>query len=150
MVVLTCLLNMDGTTWNVDAIADAFHRFFLEHPEKRFDYHELESSSDPEDFPLRRVRAKLLQMPLYYLSNTENDWFILDKPGGTFSIKPELEPWWNDPFSAAWWPTVFVLPWCATFHERHRSRRSYTPETFSGAAFRWAVISPLGFAANGL
>jgi len=43
-------------------------------------------------------QAKPLQMPLHFLSNKDTDWFILDKENGTFSIKPELTPWWNGPF----------------------------------------------------
>ena len=98
MVVLTCLLNMPGTTWDVEAIAAAFHRFFLDNRDKLFDYDDLAGSKDPESFPLSRVKAKLLQMPLHYLSNTDADWFILDKASGTFSIKPEIARYWNDPF----------------------------------------------------
>jgi hypothetical protein len=43
----------------------------------------------PEDFSINI---------LTYNKEKETDWFILDKPGNTFSIKPELAPWWNDPF----------------------------------------------------
>jgi len=98
MVVLTCLLNMDGTTWDIDTIASAFHRFFLEYPEKCFDYDDLAGSPDPENFPLNRVKSKLLQMPLNYLSNTDEDWFLLDRNKGTFSLKPEIIPFWNAAF----------------------------------------------------
>jgi len=45
-----------------------------------------------------QVKAKLLQMPLHFLSNTDSDWFTLDKPNNTFSLKPDLAPYWNDPF----------------------------------------------------
>jgi hypothetical protein len=98
MVVLNSLLNMPGTEWDIDAIAKAFYGFFMDHPEKRFDYDELAASTNPEQFPLPKVKSKLLQMPLNFLSNAETDWFILDKTGNTFSIKPELAPYWNDPF----------------------------------------------------
>jgi superfamily II DNA or RNA helicase/HKD family nuclease len=98
MAVLTCLLDMPGVTWYIDAIAARFHRFFMDHPDKRFDYDELAAAPDPENFPLTKVKAKLLQMPLHFLSNTEKDWFTLDKASNTFSLKPELTPYWNDPF----------------------------------------------------
>jgi hypothetical protein len=98
MVVLNSLLNMPGTEWDIDAIAKAFYEFFMDHPEKRFDYDELAASANPEQFPLSKVKTKLLQMPLNFLSNTETDWFTLDKTGNTFSIKPELAPYWKDPF----------------------------------------------------
>jgi superfamily II DNA or RNA helicase/HKD family nuclease len=100
-VVLTSLLDMPGATWNIDAIAAAFYRFFMDHPDKRFDYTELAASPDPKAFSLSRVKAKLLEMPLHYLSNKKTDWFILDRPGNTFSLKPELAPYWNDPFFRA-------------------------------------------------
>jgi superfamily II DNA or RNA helicase len=98
MVVLTCLLDMPGTKWDVEAIAVAFHRFFLDNRDKLLDYDDLAGSQEPETFPLSRVKAKLLQMPLHYLSNTDADWFILDKTSSTFSIKPEIAQYWNNPF----------------------------------------------------
>jgi len=98
MVVLTALLDMPGASWNIDGIAARFYRFFMDYPDKRFDYDELAAAPDPENFPLTKVKAKLLQMPLHFLSNTDSDWFILDKPANTFSLKPELAPYWNDPF----------------------------------------------------
>ncbi len=98
VVVLTSLLEMPGSRWDLDAIAVAFYRFYLQHPDKRFDYDELAASSDPETFPLTKVKAKLLQMPLHYLSNKDNDWFLLDREKGTFALKPEVVPYWEDPF----------------------------------------------------
>ncbi len=98
MVVLTCLLEMKETIWDVEAIATAFRGFFLVHRDKLFDYDDLAGSKDPEDFPISKVTTKLLQMPLKYLSNTDTDWFILDKNRGTFALKPEVVPYWNDPF----------------------------------------------------
>ena len=98
MGVLTSLLDMPGTSWDIDDIATRFHRFFMDHPDKRFDYDELAAAPDPENFPLTKVKTKLLQMPLHFLSNTDSDWFILDKPGNTFSLKSELAPYWNDPY----------------------------------------------------
>ena len=98
MVVLTSLLDKPGTSWDIDEIATRFHRFFMDHPDKRFDYDELAAAPDSENFPITKVKAKLLQMPLHFLSNTDSDWFILDRPGNTFSLKPDLALWWNDPF----------------------------------------------------
>ena len=98
MVVLTCLLEVSGTTWGVEDIAARFHRFFLDHRDKLFDYDDLAGLADPANFPLSKVKAKLLQMPLHYLSNTDEDWFLLDRDKGIFSLKPKLVPYWNDPF----------------------------------------------------
>ena len=98
MVVLTCLLELAGSSWGVDDIAVGFRGYFLGHRERLFDYDDLAGAADPEHFPLSRVKAKLLQMPLKYLSNTDTDWFILDRETGTFALKPEMVPYWEDPF----------------------------------------------------
>ncbi len=98
MVVLSCLLEMEGTTWMVEDIARAFRSFFLDHRDKLFDYEELAGSDDPSTFPLSKVKTKLLQMPLKFLSNTDKDCFVLNRKTGTFALKPEYAPFWNDAF----------------------------------------------------
>ncbi len=98
MVVLTCLLKMGGNSWRVVDIAKGFLNYYLAHRERLFDYEELAAFPDPVDFPLSKAKSKLLQMPLKYLSNTEKDWFILDRELGIFELKPELSPFWNDHF----------------------------------------------------
>ncbi|MBT3257955.1 MAG: DEAD/DEAH box helicase family protein [Deltaproteobacteria bacterium] len=96
MVVLTCLLELAGNSWRVDDIAVGFRGYFLGHRERLFDYDDLAGSADPEHFLLSKVKAKLLQMPLKYLSNTDTDWFILDREAGTFALKPDMVPYWED------------------------------------------------------
>ena len=98
MVVLTCLLELAGNSWRVDDIAVGFRGYFLGHRDRLFDYDDLASSADPEHFPLSKVKAKLLQMPLKYLSNTDTDWFVLDRKEGTFALKPDMVPYWEDSF----------------------------------------------------
>jgi superfamily II DNA or RNA helicase len=98
MVVLTCLLELEGNEWKVDDIAVAFRRFFLDHRDKRFDYEELAGFENPGNFPLSKVRSKLIEMPLNFLSNAEKDWFILNRDRGMFSLKPEATPFWEDSF----------------------------------------------------
>ncbi len=98
MVVLSCLLEMEGTTWKVEEIALAFREFFLEHRDTLFDYEELAGSDDPSAFSLSKVKTKLLQMPLKFLSNTDKDCFVLDRRKGIFALKAEYAPFWNDAF----------------------------------------------------
>ena len=98
MVVLTCLLDMGGSSWRVDDIAEGFLAYFLDHRERLFDYDDLAGSDDPGHFPLSRVRSKLLRMPLNYLSNSDTDWFVLNREKGTFALKPEVVFHWEDPF----------------------------------------------------
>ena len=98
MVVLTCLLEMGGSSWRVEDIAKGFLDLCLAHRDMLFDYEELAASPDPDHFPLSKVKTKLLQMPLNYLSNTDKDWFILDRDQGTFELKPELVSYWKDSF----------------------------------------------------
>lgn len=46
---------------------------------------------------MSRVETKLLQMPLKYLSNTENDYFTLNNAEGVFELKEEVIPFWAQP-----------------------------------------------------
>jgi superfamily II DNA or RNA helicase/predicted house-cleaning noncanonical NTP pyrophosphatase (MazG superfamily)/HKD family nuclease len=96
MVVLLTLLHVGGTTWKVEDIARGFLDYFLSRPDKIFDYDELSKADTPRDFPLSRVIAHIKRMPLHYLSNTENDYFILDADSGLFSLKTEIHNFWND------------------------------------------------------
>ncbi|MFC1857514.1 DEAD/DEAH box helicase family protein [Thermodesulfobacteriota bacterium] len=96
MVVLLTLLDMDGTAWEIEDIAKGFLGYFLSHPDKIFDYDDLAKADAPDDFPLSRVITHIKKMPLHFLSNTENDYFILDADSGLFSLKPEIHNFWND------------------------------------------------------
>jgi len=96
MVVLKTLLELPGTAWRIETIAQGFKNYFLSHPENRYDYEELANAADPEAFPLSRVAAKLKSMPLNFLSNTGKDPFVLDREGGMFRLKDEYHPFWND------------------------------------------------------
>ncbi|MGD9976030.1 MAG: DEAD/DEAH box helicase family protein [Desulfatirhabdiaceae bacterium] len=96
MVVLLTLLNLPGTEWAISDIAKGFLEYFLEHPDRMADYDDLAKSSNPAKFSLRKVISKLKQMPLHYLSNTEKDFFILDKKADIFRLKPEMIDFWKD------------------------------------------------------
>ena len=73
------MIDLPGTVWKIENIALGFKEYFLKHPEKRYDYEELAKEANPGAFPLSRVETKLKTMPLNFLSNTENDPFILHK-----------------------------------------------------------------------
>ena len=96
MVVLKTLLKMPGTTWPIRDIAQGFLDYFIMHPDKTFDYDDLAKADDPKDFPLSMVVSKLKQMPLHFLSNKEDDYFILDKNKDEFSLKAEIHSYWKD------------------------------------------------------
>jgi len=96
MVVLLSLLNLPGTTWLIEDIAHAFLSYFLNHPDRISDYEDLAKNPNPEEFPIRKVVSKLKSMPLHFLSNTQNDFFILEKTNGHFSLKPEMNIYWNN------------------------------------------------------
>jgi len=95
MVVLTVLLGLPGGAWEVEEIAKGFLSYFLTHKDRMADYPELARSHAPEEFPLHKVVSKLKQMPLNFLSNTDKDFFILDKKRGLFSIKETVLPFWE-------------------------------------------------------
>ena len=94
MVTLKTILNLGGTSWSVDKIAEGFYGYFMSHPEKIFDFQALANFPEPENYPLSRVRSHILRMPLHYLSNTDQDWFVLSDDRQIFSIKQKLEPYW--------------------------------------------------------
>jgi len=96
MVVLICLLNTDTnrSSWTVPEIAEMFKQYFLDHREHLFDYKDMDRHKDPVVYPLSKVESKLRQMPLHFLSNTADDYFILDREKDIFSLKPEVLPYW--------------------------------------------------------
>ncbi len=99
MVVLTVLLDdrADRTQWKIEWIAERFAEHYLRHLEQLGDCSVLASAADPESVPLSQIVTLLKSMPLNYLSNSTNDFFTFDRPGGVFSVKPEVEPYWRAP-----------------------------------------------------
>jgi superfamily II DNA or RNA helicase/predicted house-cleaning noncanonical NTP pyrophosphatase (MazG superfamily)/HKD family nuclease len=96
MVVLISLLNLPGTEWQIEMIAHHFLSYYLNHPDRIADYDDLAKSPNPREFSIRKVVSKLQSMPLHFLSNTANDFFILEKNIGVFRLKPEMHPYWNN------------------------------------------------------
>jgi len=96
MVVLKALLSMPGTSWNVEDIAKEFLGYFLDNPDKLFDFKALARNQKPSDYPLKRVVAHIKQMPLHFLSNKKTDWFTLDSDANVFRLKPEIHSFWLD------------------------------------------------------
>lgn len=98
MVVLTVLLGLPGTQWKVAGIAEGFLRYYLDHRDRMYDFDALAKAKEPDTFSLKKVEEHIKKMPLNFLSDREDKWFTLDRSTDTFSIKPEMEPYWNDPF----------------------------------------------------
>jgi SOS-response transcriptional repressor LexA len=99
MVVLQTLLRdrPDRTKWDVDWIAQRFTEHYLRHREQLGDCSVLANAPDPETVPLGKVVALLKTMPLNYLSNTKEDFFVFDRTSKVFAVKPEVESYWRDP-----------------------------------------------------
>jgi superfamily II DNA or RNA helicase/predicted house-cleaning noncanonical NTP pyrophosphatase (MazG superfamily)/HKD family nuclease len=95
MVVLKTILDMPGSSWTVTDIAQGFLDYFLRHRERIVDYDELAKASDPVAFPLHRVERKLMEMPLKFLSNKEDDWFVLNRKERKFMVKDILKAQWS-------------------------------------------------------
>ncbi|MHA2246293.1 MAG: DEAD/DEAH box helicase family protein [Candidatus Hodarchaeales archaeon] len=97
MVVLQWLIQTDPLTsdWFVLDISKGFKRYFLDNPEYLSDYQDMARSSKPEEFPIKSVSRKLREMPLNYLSNKENKFFIFDREKDRFRLKSEVESWWH-------------------------------------------------------
>ena len=96
MVVLLTLLNLTGTEWLIEDIARGFLSYFLNHPDRIADYDDLAKSPDPKKFPVRKVISQLKSMPLNFLSNKPEDFFILEKNTDIFRLKPEMSSFWNN------------------------------------------------------
>ena len=96
MVVLKTLLSLKGTSWKIDDIASGFLNYYLQHPEHIYDYDELDKQDNPANLSLQLVKRHITKMPLYYLSNKSNDWFILDREQDKFSLKADLVDYWNN------------------------------------------------------
>jgi len=97
MVVLKWLIQSDPEVnqWEVEDIAIGFKQYFLDNPEHLHDYAEMARSTDPHEFSLKKVASQLRKMPLNYLSNTEDDYFIFDREKDLFILKPEVVPYWS-------------------------------------------------------
>jgi superfamily II DNA or RNA helicase/predicted house-cleaning noncanonical NTP pyrophosphatase (MazG superfamily)/HKD family nuclease len=95
MVVLTVLLRLPGGEWSIEEIARGFLAYFLSNRDYIPDYPDLARASDLDRFPLSRVIAKLKEMPLHFLSNTEHDFFVLDSERSRFRIKEDVLPFWQ-------------------------------------------------------
>ncbi|MDY7030272.1 MAG: restriction endonuclease subunit R, partial [Spirochaetota bacterium] len=103
MAVLHSLIEKQAGLegWDVDEIAEDFKDFYLQNKRYLQDYTAMSREANPAEYPISRVRAHILRMPLNFLSNNEDDFFILDRDAGRFFLKKgqdgKLHQWWNDP-----------------------------------------------------
>jgi len=96
MVVLKTLLTLKGTTWNVTDIAHPFLNDYLTHPDHLADWDELAKAEEPEQFPLSKVVAHLIRMPLDKMANTGGEFFQLDKALKQFRLQEDYQAFWDD------------------------------------------------------
>jgi superfamily II DNA or RNA helicase/HKD family nuclease len=99
MVVLLNLLGTmpKKTSWPVAEIATLFLDHYLNHPAQLADFAELAKSANPAGFAIAKVERLLLSMPLKFLSNKAESFFVLDRGTGRFSIKETVHPFWQSP-----------------------------------------------------
>ncbi|UFS72055.1 DEAD/DEAH box helicase family protein [Geomonas sp. RF6] len=97
MVVLRSLLELGGHEWSVDDVAPLFLRYYLENRERLSDYDDLAKHETPPLYPLSKVAAHLMRMPLEKLENTGRKFFELDKKGKVFRIREDYRGWWSAP-----------------------------------------------------
>jgi len=90
MIVLKILLSIGGKSWDIDELAEMFKDYYVNDKILLKDFSLLASSKKPESVSTNRVKSHLLQNPLKYLSNTDNDYFILDTSENTFSVKDKI------------------------------------------------------------
>jgi superfamily II DNA or RNA helicase/predicted house-cleaning noncanonical NTP pyrophosphatase (MazG superfamily) len=97
MVVLRHLLStpQGSSQWTTGDIAKGFKQYFLDHREHLGDYAEMNRAKDPQEFPLARVEQKLRQMPLKYLSNSTEDFFVFDRDEDVLRLKAPVMPYWQ-------------------------------------------------------
>ncbi len=96
MVVLQYLLSTGKTEWNVDNIGEGFKQFYLDNLEYLADFPVMYNSEEPENFSISKINTHIKNYPLNFLSNTENDCFILDEKAGEFSLKEEYKEFWKE------------------------------------------------------
>ena len=101
MVVLNYLLSTDKnrTEWSVLEIAESFKEFYLSKKKYLFDYSDMYKSAVPKHYKISSVCSHIKKMPLNFLSNTSDKYFILDRENDSFSLKTDVhEIWRNEKF----------------------------------------------------
>jgi superfamily II DNA or RNA helicase/predicted house-cleaning noncanonical NTP pyrophosphatase (MazG superfamily) len=94
MVVLKSLLDLGGSEWSVEEIAKSFIHYFLENGDRLADWDDLAKEVEPALFPISKVVAHLIRMPLNKLENTGSEFFELDKQQRKFKIKIDYQSYW--------------------------------------------------------
>lgn len=102
MAVLQSLIEKEAGPegWSVDDIALDFKKFYLTNRRYLADYVDMSRTINPEDYPLTKVRNHILKMPLKFLSNSEDKFFLIDQQKEHFYLKEGrdkgLHNYWND------------------------------------------------------
>jgi superfamily II DNA or RNA helicase/predicted house-cleaning noncanonical NTP pyrophosphatase (MazG superfamily)/HKD family nuclease len=97
MVVVMCLLQVEGTQtrWSVAEIAARFRAYYLAHREYLTDYAAMARAPDPATYPLRSVESHLIRMPLRYLADSDDKFFILHVEERQFELREPVRPFWS-------------------------------------------------------
>ena len=74
-------------------------------------------------------------MPLNFLSNTESDFFMLDKRNGTFALRPEIHDYWNDEAYRALISDRVEFAIARYFRRRSLRQTVYFDHSLSGDGF---------------
>ncbi len=102
MTVLHSLLVLEYTkqermiAWNIEEIAESFLRYYLQDPVKRQDWPELDRAEDPFSFPLSKAISHICKMPLHFLSDKEEKYFILLEDENSFFLKNPFCVFWEN------------------------------------------------------
>ena len=96
MVVLLGLLEsgQTKTSWSLDEIAQRFKAYYVLNPLRMRDYDDLARAENPEEYPLHKVISHVKRMPLKYLSDKRDKFFVLEE--NRFSLKEEIHPYWTE------------------------------------------------------
>ena len=101
MVVLYSLIKNKSVKegWDIETIAIDFKNFYLQNQKYLKDYNSMAKVTDPGNYSVKQIISHLIKNPLKYLSNKEDDFFILDVANKKFILKDpngELSIWWNN------------------------------------------------------
>lgn len=97
MVVLKSLAAMGGVEWQVEEIARLFRQYYLENRERLSDYDDLAKEAQPSLYPISKVAAHLMRMPLAKMVNSGAEFFELEKGARLFRVRKGLQRYWQEP-----------------------------------------------------
>ena len=70
--------------WNIEEIEKDFKDFYLQNKRYMQNYTFVTRETNPAEYLVSRVRTHILRMPFNFLSNSEDDFFIIDRDASLF------------------------------------------------------------------